>query len=110
MLYDRRWDTTVVPEIKMEPWQEILLEAVAILEKYGWQQGTMGDKRAGFCALGAISQAGEIDEYGFSGHSPAHYEAACKLSSMVGHIPTWNDNGIRTKEEVIAVLRRVATT
>lgn len=53
MLYDPKW---APPEVKVEPWREILKNAAEIIEREGWTQGSY-HKGGGHCAIGAINKA-----------------------------------------------------
>jgi len=109
MLFDPKWNPI---EIKIEPWQKVLLDAANLLESAGWCQNMMGDSFGRHCAIGAI-HAVKCDDL----HSMAN--AACALSKHIQtgfsrskyiDIPDWNDYRGRTKEQVIATMRKVAKT
>ncbi len=102
MLYDKKWDAKVEP--KLEPWRKALLDAAQYIRECGWCQLTYyKDNRA--CILGALMLVTEADEGYLSTNPP-------ELAKLKAHIkmgiPAYNDTEGRTKEEVIAVLERVA--
>lgn len=65
-------------------------EAADLIEQYGWIQGSFGDHQHGFCLLRAI-EPGSVD--------------ALYRELPMGLI-VWNDEPGRTKEQVLAFLRR----
>lgn len=112
MLYDPKWAPPET-EIKIEPWQKILLDAANILEEKGWIQRERS-RGTNYCMLGAI----EVATYGrircflrsWDDHDPVLREAVNHVqNSLDGLAPwIWNDAESRTKEQVIAKLREVA--
>lgn len=107
MLFDPKWAPT---EIKLEPWQEILLRAADILEEHGWVQGQIGYDGEGYCAFGAMIKAlATVNHMGLD-------DAMMKLGNAVATIGSpfdsaifrWNDREDRTKEQVISKMREVA--
>ncbi len=105
MLYDKRWD--VKPEVKLEPWRQMLLDAADLLERDGWCQQAYQDGDGHHCALGALdavvgmAELKTIDWVAFS-------KANERLFGAVGQITHWNDARGRTAEEVISTLRKIA--
>lgn len=82
-----------------------LLEAAAVIEKYGWIQYSFGHIGIGFCACGAIRKVTPKDD--------ERTKAINKLSAYLSGpstISAWNDVGWRTKEEVLAAFRGAART
>lgn len=91
-----------------------LLEAAAVIEKYGWIQYSFGHIGIGFCACGAIRKVTPKDD--------ERTKAINKLSAYLSgpstptyfapitEILAWNDVGWRTKEEVLASFRGAART
>ena len=111
MLYNKDWDKK--DDTKLEPWQQILQGAITYLETYGWCQKEMFQHSPDVmntppaaCMIGALSRI-----------NPNAYLDNCKAYMAVqdtigGHrmIAYWNDTPGRTKEEVIAVLRKAMTS
>jgi hypothetical protein len=87
--------------------QQILLDAIDVIEQRGWCQGAFQDDDSKqVCMLGAIRIA-TWDKVIYPVH-PA-YAQACNATGMNGTmIAQWNDASGRTKEEVIAKLREAA--
>lgn len=120
MLYDPKW-TPPATEIKLEPWQEILLKAATILEEKGWVQDGLHSPK-GFCALGALQWACYGQVYTSSvfnktdvdgkreRHNDVYIQACHNLGNAVRDwdIYHWNDNPGRTAKEVIDQMRTVA--
>jgi hypothetical protein len=97
------YDPQCKPEVTLEPWQQVLLDAASLIEQKGWCQGSaMMDDAS--CAAWAITQAARNlsqYDYGLAEH------VGNRLARIVGarSIPFWNDAPGRTKEEVIAAMR-----
>lgn len=112
MLYDQNWDSPkeTIPDIKLEPWQDILLKAADILETKGWTQYSYHDHR-GFCAVGAIREAvgSNFDSMTNTQYDLIH-KAANKFRTVIGthDITVWNDARTTTKQTVIKTLKRAA--
>jgi hypothetical protein len=103
MLYDPKWSP---PEVKVnvETWQEALLQAADVLERDGWCQHHNYDNDGSRCMLGALGSV----SYNYT--TSAYGTAILKLqSSLAMRISEWNDATGRTKEEVIAKLRKIAS-
>ena len=87
--------------------QKVLLRAAERCEVIGWMQNPLSNYSradAPNCALGHIMRA-SVEIAG-----KEKYEAATALLIHVGRaIAAWNDEGGRTKEEVIAALRSAAS-
>lgn len=80
--------------------KEILIEARALIDQYGWIQRKMvlfeNGVTVGYCIVGAIDAV--------SAHFPAIVVAQSLLRPWVGNsIIEWNDQSGRTKEEVLAL-------
>lgn len=110
MLYDPKWEVETKPENK---WRTAFLKASAILEQTGWCQGTVRSATGEHCILGAIWLA----HYGVEPTmAPLSIEKQKEwpqvweiLKETLGKgAADWNDEGGRTKDEVIAVLRSAA--
>ncbi len=107
MLYDKRWD--VEPEVKLEPWRQMLLDAADLLERDGWCQGAYQDDDGHHCALGALDAVfGSKTSFKAIDWS-AYARVNERLQDAVGlQIVHWNDAKGRTAEEVISTLRKIA--
>lgn len=110
MLFDPKWEAPAVADIKLEPWQQVLLKAADILEQGRWIQGRSVDEYGGHCAVGAVYAATmrmDMKEiYPFAtGMVWAHIS---KLNSGYNTVQSWNDASKRTKEQVVFALRGAA--
>ena len=102
MLYDKKWVYTFQPTLK--PWQRLLLDAADLLEKYGWCQGSYHNRQHQFCMVGAVWAAAKTEVL-----NTAVKEASNHLIEITGpDITGWNDRPERTREEIIAALRKAA--
>lgn len=120
MLYDPKWEVETPADIKLEPWQEILLKAADILKERGWTQDAFTKPGGSVCLLGALNRADNLAADGCSilkgsgrldsCYSPARALAEAKIIELIcpGGIPWWNDNAGRTKKQVLNVLYKVA--
>lgn len=99
-----------------------LRQSADVIEDRGWKQGTMGEKKRGFCTVGAIffTQSGSFKQ------TPVSILACDELSrwlgengyvttpagsyseSHQGRVMQWNDEKNRSKDEVVSVLRKAA--
>ena len=75
------------------------MKAYKLIEKYGWLQHAYGNRQAGFCVMGAL-------------YETYPYDKACKYKEMIQkhtrcRAAYWNDRPRRTKQEVIALLKKV---
>lgn len=103
MLYNTEWEK---PAVKLEPWQQHLLDAAEYIRIHGWCQGRPSDSMGRVCVMGAL-HATKL----FGMHTYA--EAANRLAWHLrfpnyGYVAGWNDNPDRTKEEVIAAMEAAA--
>jgi hypothetical protein len=98
MLYDKKWDQKL-PQVDEVGRQ--LINAADYIEKHGWCQNTYWDEQGRVCALGAIRRANALTR-------DANDAAFKMLRFLDGSVHGWNDAPGRTKEEVVAVLRKVA--
>lgn len=81
--------------------RQIRLEAAAVIEKAGWCQGGLTDRRGRVCLLGAMMLA--ADSLGANRGDMAL--AWVELDREAGEaLPRWNDAPSRTKEEVLDLL------
>lgn len=80
------------------------MKAYEVIQKYGWLQGDYGNKKDGFCIIGALRYAGSwirlSTKVGTALGVPAD-------PIMQGYVSDWNDNPTRTKRQVIALLKKV---
>lgn len=131
MLYDpTRW---VMPEIlpevpKVEPWQQVLLDAAALIEKRGWTRENYAN-HGRYCAIGAINKVSGLHPehcnspvesfYSPPGKrvkmSPARKKAESKLKKYLkisGHmaVENWNDDTASNKKVVVQAMRNAATS
>jgi hypothetical protein len=97
MLYDKRWDA----EVKLEPWQEALLDAAKLIEERGWIKYEYSTSR-GFCTVGALREAA-ADPFTLG-------RAYSALHEVIGSedIVTWNDFRAGSKEVIVEALRMAA--
>jgi hypothetical protein len=106
MLYDKRWNN----KTKTEAWPQVLLDAADLIEHDGWTQNDWGDPWRGYCALGAVHFVGtgsaEEPDCATNLQRAAERHLANQIENL--DITDWNDRAGRTKEEVIAALRKAA--
>jgi hypothetical protein len=90
--------------------QQILLNAATILERDGWCQGELHSPDGKHCMIGAFDLSVFELDLSFSDGYTVRQKAMNAIKTKIGaaHIPTWNDQVARTKEEVIAKLREAA--
>lgn len=98
--------------------RRLLLEADELIGEYGWRQGTSGNRKIGFCAVGALREVGQtwLSRHVFD--DSRRIKAAFRLlNDCIGtsnnrfgprSIVSWNDTQGRTKDEVRALLQTVA--
>ena len=94
--------------------QEVLSRAADAIEEHGWTQGNSGNTQIGFCISGAMMHVG------FSFHAlDRAYDILCDRLGVLGchptltrriMIPKWNDEPGRTKEQVVTMLRELASS
>lgn len=119
MLFNPEWKPAEAPTL--EPWQEILLAAAAVIERRGWTRKTYVDYGNRVCALGGLQsvQFGHPGRLGNSNAYPMrHYQKA--LARFQAHLrrtypypqPTdivdWNDYRCKSKREAVNALREAA--
>ena len=85
------------------------LRAIQLIEERGFRQGKYGP---GICVGDAIAEADPKKKYRWTLWVRAESVICATTRMRHGHgkrlIPRWNDKPGRTKEEAIALLRRVA--
>lgn len=90
--------------------KKVALRAIALIEEHGFRQGKRG---RGYCVGDAIAAADPEKKYRWTLWARAESVicATTRMRHVVWHrkrlIPRWNDKPGRTKEEAIALLRRV---
>jgi hypothetical protein len=79
---------------------DVLVDALAAIDEYGWTKDTLGSTSEGFCARGAIYHA--------TGGGRLYGKAEGTLSRVIGgrSVPGWNDSMFRTKGQVRRAFRR----
>jgi hypothetical protein len=114
MLYDPNWQPPA--DIKLKPWQEVLLKAADIIEQKGWTQGEF-QKSGRHCAVGAINMA--TGGTPLSARQPEiAYQATHMLlkflnettleGSRIGSVMSWNDSYAKTRKEILKAFRGAA--
>ncbi len=102
MLYNKEWEK---PAVKLEPWQQVLLEAALYLNTHGWTRGTFKNQLGQVCIMGAFACI--VPD--MPDRQAAIFTALCEFERYVGQsTASWNDQPHRTKEEVIAALEGAA--
>jgi hypothetical protein len=96
-------------------WRDSLLKAIEILDQFGWCQGNVHNDKGEHCLLGALFVARYGEEpTGGPLSSVRHFDWSESFKIMKPHtgkhIAYWNDEGGRTKDEVVAALRAAAAT
>lgn len=105
------------------------LDAAAdVIDVQGWCQNELVSTSGGVCALGAIQTAAAVGhrlplwsatpdarqkqaqiammELGLYLTAEGHFTDVPEV--LAGHVPTWNDDPVRTKDDVTDTLRRAA--
>lgn len=100
MLHDPKWDAQ--PEVKvLESWRQLLLDAAGYIREHGWCQkmARVGERA---CVMQAMFEVSRDPD--------ARREGIERVKRAVGELSLsiWNDRPVRTKEEVIATLEKVA--
>lgn len=76
------------------------MKAYEVIKKYGWIQRAYGNVEMGFCLVGAIAESNQ------KGAVEAVEKELYASSYILTSLTAWNDTIGRTKEEVIALLRK----
>lgn len=117
MLFDPNW-APPPSEIKLKPWQQLLLKAADIIEQKGWCRNDY-TSRGRHCMLGALMRADGKD--GTMRNIPSRtMDAAMRrvekylnkdnvLYPYLFSIVRWNDEYAKNSKEVIAILRKTAS-
>ena len=137
MLFDpQKWVMPEIPEVEPEnePWRRLLKDAIGVIQKRGWTQNKIEAQDGSVCLLGALQVArhgmtsakaryrGSDNRYS----KEDHYKARLALKRVIGDssIASWNDRSgpsfffegsinrsqYRTKDEVIAALKKAAAS
>lgn len=103
MLYDPQWEQ----KQKTESWRVALLKAADLIDEHGHAKRVFIDRKGRMCVVGAISMAvyGDPLRYGSESGEACEW---FKLAIGQQGICDWNNHKERTKEEVVAKLRKVA--
>lgn len=106
MLYDKKWDK----EVKVDEVGEVLLKAADYIEKYGWCQSVAFSPDGRACLLGGIyAGCGGFSRDKVLPDVPPNYDnAVSRVAKFAPDLGYWNDQPCRTKDEVVAVLRKAA--
>lgn len=94
----------------------LVRQAAQVIEDRGWKQGTVGTDSAGMCIVGGIRRVANGDTRLLSNFSEKTILAmsAWMITNYGPHDPvyqhpiTFNDNKGRTKDEVLAFMRKFA--
>jgi hypothetical protein len=87
----------------------LLLRAADVIREFGWVQNSFGNKRVGFCLIGAIGFAAWGAWRPEPDVSNQYDQAAVRLGHFLCGDPVYyNDDPMRTKEDVIAALEAAA--
>lgn len=86
--------------------REVFRAALKKIKTHGWAQGVYGDRRHGYCILGAVSAASPA----MHKTNRALWERLCEKmdKSVRGNVVLWNDQKRRKKEDVLKLLRKLA--
>ena len=115
MLYDRKWEKSVVV---VEPWRQRLLDAADLLERSNWcrfvTELDCSDGKPAYCMVGAMLnlERSEGREEAFRRLTAAlttRLKLKCAKRPYYGVITHWNDRKASNKQAVIDKLREVAS-
>ena len=112
MPFDQTNFVEAKPEVELEPWRVVLLEAAQYIREHGWCQGTISTDDGRVCAIGALSAAYEA----------AFHHRGCEIATTAmehldatlarkGHLPDivkFNDAPGRTAEDVALAMEECA--
>jgi hypothetical protein len=117
MLYDKKWDKIEVAPV--EQWRLDLLKAADLIEQRGHARWMLEDCEGKLCIGGAINfvVTGQAD-WLMSNNGLLYYnmpDRVCIMRSRLhcacgGDLVNWNNHRDRTKAEVVAKLREVASS
>ena len=99
----------------------LLTRAQTVTCVYGWQQNEAGNKRDGYCAVGALARADQelwgpnlhTEDGLFHNNEEAYYRCRSTLDVLAQaegfrSIVGWNDKPGRTKHEVLTLFAKAA--
>ena len=105
MPFDQTNFVEAKPEVELEPWRRVLLDAAQIVRK-GWCQNAI-ERGGKYCAIGALYVASGNPAISGVLKGPA-MRAFGELWDSVGRIDEWNNAPGRTAEEVAAAMEECA--
>jgi hypothetical protein len=85
---------------------QILADAVGVIERYGHAKGTLGSCKEGFCAVGAVLHAMDVLRAQLFEDGVPPEECATEVEWV--SIPGWNNNPATTVEDVILAMKKAA--
>jgi hypothetical protein len=115
MLYNKDW------AYKLNPVADVLFKAADLLEKHGHIKRTRGDRKTGMCFLGALEVAQGYELINTWHDTPLTVEASEAVAKTIGvnrsegypdyrtNMANWNNEGVRTGQEVIDAMRKTAS-
>jgi hypothetical protein len=92
--------------VQAETVARLVDKAYALIKTYGWTQKSNGDKKVGFCLMGAVWMSSDSD----TRMNAAEFAIEQELIRL-GHKPwpvNFNDTPGRTKGEVLVLLSRTS--
>ena len=97
--------------------QELCTTAAELISTHGHLKGAVGDYERGFCAVGALIQAIDLDGNVLKnlGQQSTDISKAFEMLkkefelSQYGHIPGWNNAPETSAEDVILALKRAGS-
>lgn len=92
----------------MSAGQQVLLDAADLIEEKGWIQGANWRPGLGYCVFGAINKVTQNDLAFSDAVGRVLTEIGRLNQPWTGGIARWNDEPGRTKDEVLAALRKAA--
>lgn len=102
MLHNPNWKQPT--EVELDEADQHLLQAADYINQYGWCQGTFKNEQGQVCIVGAL---GAVTQQYKSIH--IYSQMRLKITKLIGCGATiWNDVPGRTKDEVVAMLRKAA--
>ena len=113
MPFDQTNFVEAKPEVELEPWRRVLLDAAQYIREHGWCQNSVRTDDGRVCAIGAIGMA-----YDAAFHNSRCCEIAITAMNHLdatlarkGHLPDivkFNDAPGRTAEEVARAMEECA--
>lgn len=104
------YDPHCKPQVKLEPWRELLLRAADIMERRGHCRGDYEDADGRVCLQGALRVAhqGHAKWLPSVSNTPIRNAAHALSLSLGSPSFIWNDEPGRTQAEAVAALRGAA--